>query len=343
MPEVSQTSSSQHIFFIHLARALACIAVVAIHCVSVLPISIAQGLTASWWSLNIVISASIWAVPLFVMVSGALLLDKQESIIVFYRKRVEKIGVVAAIWIPFYFIFYHFYRGDSLTVFGIIQKVLHSTFDHLYFLILILELYFITPFLRVLLRKISTESFLFLIALFLFIGIFWTRSSFVLTMFVPYLGVYLGGSFLMKHGSTKLQLKWLALGIVTTILGIIMGNLVLTMRMGERYQQDMFLYYHLGVQVIILTSLVFLLLKQSTVESYLSKELQKKITQISNASLGIYILHPFVLLMTLQFIKGAFPMYVVTWFGLLALIPVVVCLSYVMTKVLRKISPVAIL
>lgn len=57
-----------------------------------------------WWFGNIFSSFSKWCIPVFVMISGALLLspDKTESMETFYRKRVSKIFIPILFWSMLY-------------------------------------------------------------------------------------------------------------------------------------------------------------------------------------------------------------------------------------------------
>lgn len=68
--------------------------------------------TEYWWISNVYDSISRWGVPVFVMVSGALLLDtsKQEGILTFYKKRLSKIFIPIIFWTAFY-LFWFFLKA----------------------------------------------------------------------------------------------------------------------------------------------------------------------------------------------------------------------------------------
>ncbi len=196
---------SKGFLYLDVARILACIAVVAIHSVGLSTVLLSQGPAASWWTTTIVTSFSVWAVPVFVMISGALLLNppKQESAKAFFTKRLWRVGIPALVWIPLYFVVDHFYRGDSLNPAFLLHRLIFSSYDHLYFLVLIVQLYLLTPMLRVIVKNVSSGSFSLLILLFFLIAIFWRKSSFSGTMFVPFIGYYLLGAYLVKQKLSK--------------------------------------------------------------------------------------------------------------------------------------------
>lgn len=87
--------------WLDLARAIAIIAVVLVHAVApaVNGTWVAEG-GATWWIANVTDSAGRWCVPVFVMVSGALLLDPRrvERPREFYRRRLARIGVPLVVW-----------------------------------------------------------------------------------------------------------------------------------------------------------------------------------------------------------------------------------------------------
>lgn len=88
-----------------IIRVVATFAVLFIH-VTQYSVRNSASLDIAWWFLNIGQSLSIWAVPAFMMLSGALLLSPQsfdEAPIVFYKKRLLRIGIPLLFWGVVYF------------------------------------------------------------------------------------------------------------------------------------------------------------------------------------------------------------------------------------------------
>ena len=85
-------------------RILAILAVIFLH-VAATGVENADDLGSSqWWIANVYDSLVRWSVPVFVMLSGALLLsgNKTESIFAFYRKRAAKLLVPLVFWSLFF-------------------------------------------------------------------------------------------------------------------------------------------------------------------------------------------------------------------------------------------------
>ena len=101
-----------------LARVLAILAVVVVHETSgeVGGRDAGDPATAAWWTANLLDSASRWCVPVFLMVSGALLLDPRRTDRPrdFYRRRLSRIGVPLVVWTAVYLVFRSLYLGDDL-------------------------------------------------------------------------------------------------------------------------------------------------------------------------------------------------------------------------------------
>src|SRR3989442_2077501 len=79
------------VVWIDAARVAAILGVISIHVVA--PLVISRALPLNWWVGNVVDSAARWSVPLFVMISGALLLhsDLADDPVALYRRRLARI------------------------------------------------------------------------------------------------------------------------------------------------------------------------------------------------------------------------------------------------------------
>jgi len=334
-------ANSRDTLFIHVARILACIAVVAIHSVGLSDTLLSVGPEASWWTKTVVTSFSVWAVPVFVMVSGALLLDsaKKETAQQFYTKRFRRIIIPMMVWIPFYFVVDHFYRGDSLSLRFIFDRIIFSSYDHLYFLVLIVQLYLLTPMLRGVVKNTSISSQAVLIAIFFLIAIFWKKTSFVGTMFVPFIGYYLLGDFLLKY-RTEVSKKILPLcmaAFVSAALLIVALTYFATKSNETAYIQDSYYYSHNKPLVIILAISAFMVFQLSNLVKNTSRYVSLSfINKLSTASFGIYILHPLVLYMTLSLLKRITSVEPLPWWLLLAFIPWSFLVSLIATGVLQR-------
>lgn len=107
------------------------------------------------------------AVPLFVMLSGALLLRKDEPIAEFYRKRFSRVVIPFVVWsIIVYAITYLMEGGRSLTgyLYGLYFKTVFESGVHdiYWYIYIILGLYLLTPILRLICQKADKQMMYYL-------------------------------------------------------------------------------------------------------------------------------------------------------------------------------------
>ena len=161
-------------------------------------------------------SLSRWAVPVFIMISGALLLprfieaDKPPAIASFFRRRLLKIGILIIIWTSLYLLWqwYFFHKATNMGE-VLLSFLLGNTYTHLFFLFIIGGLYMATPFVGKLCWRLSTRGLLQLSAGLLVVTAVGQMVLVLveridpaqLTIFgvwVPYLGYYMAGYSLRR-------------------------------------------------------------------------------------------------------------------------------------------------
>ena len=106
-----------------------------------------------WWASNVYDSISRTAVPLFVMLTGALLLQPfktNEPLRVFFKKRWNRIGIPVLFWGAIFFIYDFSVKGQTLTLTSVLQGLLAGPYVHFWYLYLLVGLYLITPLVRIL-------------------------------------------------------------------------------------------------------------------------------------------------------------------------------------------------
>lgn len=147
-----EITKRREIFFLSELRAIACIAIVILHTFYAASVY-APDHTARIAALT-TRNLMMWAVPCFVMVSGALLLDPAREVT--YRKIFRKyIPRVLAALVLFSVVFQIFddATGESgiqfkTILYGLQNAVTGSGWKHMWYLYLITALYLLLPFYR---------------------------------------------------------------------------------------------------------------------------------------------------------------------------------------------------
>jgi len=109
-----------------------------------------------WWTAIVYKSLALSCVPLFVILSGALLLQPaklDEPIRVFLKKRLSRIGLAFVFWSMVYLAWGFYITNVPVTLDNVVQGIVKDLFTgawyHFWFIYLIFGLYLITPILRV--------------------------------------------------------------------------------------------------------------------------------------------------------------------------------------------------
>src|SRR5208283_3699162 len=95
-----------------------------------------SGSTAYWWTAIVYKSLALSCVPLFVMLSGALLLQPaklNEPIRVFLKKRLSRIGLAFAFWSAVYTAWSFYITKVPVTLSNVGQATLFDLFTGAYY------------------------------------------------------------------------------------------------------------------------------------------------------------------------------------------------------------------
>lgn len=166
-------SEQKHIGWVDMLRIVACLFVVVSHCSD--PCFVADDRTdfLGGWAVGSLVRC---CVPLFVMMSGVLLLPTSMSLGEFYSKRLKRLAVPLVFWsilLPFLFYFYQILSGGCTfplmdgsaytfkdTVYKSLTFFLNFNYDTtpLWYLYMLIGLYFIIPILSAWVRNASQKE-----------------------------------------------------------------------------------------------------------------------------------------------------------------------------------------
>jgi surface polysaccharide O-acyltransferase-like enzyme len=138
----------------NLIRTVAIVGVIVLHAANeaIAPQAMNTLEIYRWWMVDIYQTLSRVGVPLFVMLTGALLLQPSkcdEPLGVFFKKRWARIGLPFLFWGVAYFAWSYFVHGQALTSSVIMQGILSGPYFHFWYLYMLVGLYLFTPILRI--------------------------------------------------------------------------------------------------------------------------------------------------------------------------------------------------
>ena len=255
-----------------------------------------------WWTINIYNSLARVCVPLFVMVSGALLLDsrKNESLNVFFRKRVGRIALTFAFWSIAYFAWRFFINNEAVSYETIVEGFISGPYYHFWFFYMLVGLYLITPILRVVVANSNRKTLKYFIGIWFFgtaiVPLFSLQASISLEnnlfVLVGWIGYYFLGEFLKTIKLRKtilyglLFLGWSSTIIATYFITLYMGGI-----------NSYFFYDYLSLNVILASIALFTLLYQIPNRKFenISSRAKWLIGKLGQNTLPIYMLHVMIL------------------------------------------------
>jgi len=266
MTSRSKTNSTKKPIYdwIYLARIIGSLAVVGLH--------LNTFIAASWlrWSL---IASTIWAVPVFIMISGALM-PKSLS------RRLLRLLPLIFIWLPAYYIYSH--QNQVFDFWQMLTKIfIYGEVGHLYFFLILVELAVITPIINKYILNLAGFKMVGLIGALALLGVFWNnRSPYAITFFIPYLSYYLLGNYLNQFKISTQVLLASKIGFGLSIISLLIAIWL--------FDGHGFLFRHSNPLIFTLAATGFMWLKATKFQF-------SKVKFVSNLTLGVYILHPILI------------------------------------------------
>ena len=156
-----EQTQPQRIAYFDVLRILATFAVIVLH-LSAQHWADTDVYSRAWQAFNLYDSAVRWAVPVFVMISGALFLSGSQSIGHILKKNVSRLVTAFIFWSALYAVFMVNFEGCPTNL--ILQQFLNGHY-HMWFLFMIVGLYLIVPFLRPIVRDEKLLRYFLLLTL----------------------------------------------------------------------------------------------------------------------------------------------------------------------------------
>lgn len=282
-----------HIAYLDVLRVLAALFVVAIHVLGPYRTEIGQ-IALSDWSVAVGLnSASRWVVPIFIMISGVLLLSSSHRFTLrhFIQRRVMKVVVPFVLWSLL------FAGLSGLTAEGFSWQTVaqtlhaapdHETYYHLGFFYYYIPLLLWIPMLRPIVAHLSAPgvaavglAWMGVTAWYLSGAQGWWRNDFILYGGYLWLGFWL-------HYYPRARPLWWVLGLLA--VGMTGYHVLGTSIQYQRYITEGWLSYT-TINTVLISAAVFLAVRQwrqgRTTPSW--------VATLSRYSLGIYLIHPIFL------------------------------------------------
>lgn len=317
-------------------RTIAILFVVSIHCSTLLfKYSISDDCNAIIKMIYSLMEIKFSGVPLFVMLSGALLLGKCESPKEFLNKRINRIILPFLFWSIVVQICFYF--QNDLDIASCIVDFFRKSFigcgvhNIYWYIYLIIALYLITPPLRVFFSKAEKSDCYYLLIVLIVIKIIVLTfpdiyiSKLFSSLFFEYLVYYVAGFILYKYVIHEKNFLRIAYPLLLFGIGCLCIRVFLTRGWYE--------YLHLA-RLIPSMCLFGIILKKIPSKCSIAF-VDSIITKISKYSYGIYLSHFIIISILLKttFVKSLYPIIEFPF-----MVSIVLVLNVILLWILNKIK-----
>jgi len=283
---------------IDFMRILAAFAVVVIHVSSYYFKTDIDIANSSWMFANFFNAFSRWSVPIFIMISGALLINDKsfQNVDLFFKKRMNRILLPLVFWSVFFTIF-SIYVYDFFSIKDIIARLyIGEPYYHLWYLFLILGIYFVTPLISLVYKNFERKTRINLIIIIFIAGAIssaWSRFfgeniQFFAFKFVPYLGYFMIGKELtmLKFNFNKYLYiaAWFFISVTIALFTAFLKSKNVTV--------ITFFYDYLNPLVVLQSISFYIFMMMYTSDKNFSTQFKGIVTKLSGFTFGIYIIHP---------------------------------------------------
>jgi surface polysaccharide O-acyltransferase-like enzyme len=301
---------SGRIQYLDLIRVLSMLAVVLLHTVAG---TLRSYYGSSQWHFSNVLSAFATAsVPLFFMISGALLLSSPHTASVGYtlRRRVTRVLVPFLVWSLIavaYYLFVSWRYGGAADWTAAIDKLKHLPGQpvaiHLWFMYALIPLYILSPFIKKMVDSLDRNLVIYLLAIWVFfsailplVAAFLPESyrpillldpRYNLSVMAGYAGYFVAGYYLMQW-RRPVSKPLLSLIVIVDVVCITLGTWWKTTALGE--YAEVFKTYS-GLFVVVLSCALFLLCKELLRERRLRGSSATVVTFLAPLAFGVYLVH----------------------------------------------------
>lgn len=301
--EISVAEGQQRgrLLYADMLRAWAIVQVLYVHCTSPYLPNLSN--SGGWFACLIPEILGRASVPLFLMLSGMFLLQKEfSSPREFLFKRMGRILIPLAIWSGIYLLWGHYTKGEALTPERCLNLFSTPAYYHLGYLYFLTGLYLAAPLLKVFTKAATAKDYIYFIAL-------WMFSSAVVPALKKFAGIefsiqlvvatHLTGYFILGHalkdyvvtkaGAANL---WV-IGISSCVLS---GAVTYFLTAANEGRFDPFFLESSSALIFFYSAATFLLFKSFSFKTLKAHpKVLKVCTSIGDSAFTMYLLHPIVL------------------------------------------------
>jgi surface polysaccharide O-acyltransferase-like enzyme len=287
---------------------------------------------------------SQFAVPAFIFASSMLLMynySDGDNWKLFYKKRFKNVLLPYIVWTMIYGIYlYVIYNEPLKSILTVENLFFGGMFYHLYFIVIIVQLYLLFPILLYIYKCISKNTYTVVLSIVLFqmidvivyryfISKFFQNSSLLFITYISFIiaGIYVGEN--IREWGKYYHKKWLNSFFAVIVFGYLFVDISLKVFANKPINLHLYNIYYYTYTLV--TSLFFFALSTKILNYH---ALSGLLTSTGKLSFGIYLSHPLFLDIAKHFLTTG-NQYLYDIYILLIFI-MIYAISYFFAKFLKK-------
>jgi len=326
-----------HYYYLDRLRVFACVAVVSSH-VIVNPKNYFNPFGNNMIIIyDFIRYISCYAVPIFLMITGCLLLDSDKIISIkkLFARYIVRILAIIAVFGTLFNVIENYFLTKMISA----QSIVHAffgaingdTWEHMWYLYVLIGLYLFVPVFKCMTMSITQAVYQYLLVILLaascifpFINIF-IQFDFKIPLTSVYVFYLFLGLYIRKYSiDIKMTILLFWCGLILIIIGTIINNLL-----SDKFAKVLIGYTGIGTVCISIGIFSFFKCK-------MNQPINKFVKSISDCSMGIYILHMIFVNFIVKYMNfSIYDSIMIVSFLIETFL--VFCGSYFVTLVIRKI------
>lgn len=289
---------------IDVLKGISIIAVLIIHTTGI-AVSDLDKSSLSYIIFAIINRLSQFAVPAFIFASAMLLMynySDGDDWKLFYKKRLKNVLLPYIVWTMIYGIYlYVIYNEPLKSILAVENLFFGGMFYHLYFIVIIVQLYLLFPILLYIYKCISKNTYTVVLSIVLFqmidvvvyryfISKFFQNSSLLFITYISFIiaGMYIGEN--MREWGKYYDKKLLNLFFAVIVFGYLFVDISLKAFANKQIDSNLYNIYYYAFT--LLASLFFFALSTKILNYH---ALSGLLASTGKLSFGIYLSHPLFL------------------------------------------------
>lgn len=310
------TKTHSHDVRLDLLRTVAILGTIAIHSVHEIFARYDYAGGGTWWLANALNSAAKVSIPFFILLSGALLFERLDTVEEALARVGRRLLVPLAFWVLLYRLVDFIWFDKPFDVIGLYHLALNGNLFIFYFLVILAGAYVVTPFFKWYAQAHGEAVFLrrSMWAL-LAIGGVYTASSYVLnvehswwnstTMWLPYYGYFIAGHLIYRKNWLANLASWRLIALVVgSFVGLLLANYanmilaskgIFTLWHAQGFGVQYIDEYLNPLSIALSLSLFALVMRWQPTNGVAQPWYIRALAHASSMSFGMYAIHSFVL------------------------------------------------